>query len=197
MADLEKPFPFHQAKAWEEQNALHNPVPDRHQGFCLLDTIKVERVVAEGERRQFAKIVPDQAKHGIEWPMHFTIPQFMNQVVNQWDVETSANNGRVVFRYFADCVTSKTKTIWNAVVNEHAKEDSDRTFENWQKCSRFYIEKMQNMSFIGDTICDKILHLKRPVTVSIIGHLDQIYEWISYITVGCVAIWMFQRNLRL
>ena len=42
---------------------------------------------------------------------------------------------------------------------------------------------MQNMSYIGDAINNKILRLKRPVTVPI-DHLDQIYEWISYITEG-------------
>ena len=84
MADLEKPFSFHQAKALDEQDTLHNPVPDRRGGFRLPDTVMVELVVPEGERRQYAEIVPDQAKHGIEWPMHFTIPQFMNRVVNQW-----------------------------------------------------------------------------------------------------------------
>ena len=141
MADLEKPFSFHQAKALDEQDTLHNPVPDRRGGFRLPDTVMVELVVPEGERRQYAEIVPDQAKHGIERSMHYTIPQFMNRIVNQWDVKTSANNGRVVFRYFTDCVTGKATTIWNAIVNEHAKEDSDRTFENWQKCIRFYIEK--------------------------------------------------------
>ena len=111
MADLEKPFPFHQANAREEQDALHNPVPDRQQRFRLPNTIKVERVVAEGQRRKFAEIVPDQAKHGIEWPIHFTIPQFMNQVENQWDVKTSANNCRIVFRYFTDCVTGNANII--------------------------------------------------------------------------------------
>ena len=81
MADLEKPFPFHQAKAWKEQEALRNPVPDRKRGFRLPDTIKVDRVVAERQRRQFAGIIPDQAKHGIEWSMHFAIPQFMNTLL--------------------------------------------------------------------------------------------------------------------
>ena len=66
MADLEKPCPFHQAKAWEEQDALHNSVTDRQQEFRLPGTVKVERVVPEGQRRQFAEIVPDQGKHGIE-----------------------------------------------------------------------------------------------------------------------------------
>ena len=42
---------------------------------------------------------------------------------------------------------------------------------------------MQNMSYIGDAINNKILRLKRPVTVPI-DHLDQIYEWIGYITEG-------------
>ena len=100
------------------------------------------------------------------------------------DVKTSANNGRVVFRYFTDCVTGKASTIWNAVVNGHAKEDSDRTFENWQKRIRFYIEKMQNMAYIGDALNDKILRIKRPVTVSFINHVDRLYEWISYIKEG-------------
>ena len=30
----------------------------------------------------------------------------------------------------------------NAIVNWYAKEDKDGTFENWQKCIRFYIEKL-------------------------------------------------------
>ena len=148
MTDLEKAFPFHKAKAWEEQDALHNPVPDRKGGFRLPDTIRMERVVPEEERRQFAKIVPDQAIHGIEWSMHYTISQFMNRIVNQWEVKTSANNSRVVFRYSTDCVTGKASTIWIAVVNEHAKDDASRTFESWQVCITFYIEKMQNMSYI-------------------------------------------------
>ena len=108
----------------------------------------------------------------------------MNRIVNQWDVKTSANNSRVIFCYFTDCVPCKASTIWNAIVNEHAKEDKDRTFENWQKCIRFYIEKMQNIAYIGDAVNDKILRLKRPVTVSFIDHVDQIYERISYIKEG-------------
>ena len=67
IADLEKPCPFHQAKAWEEQDALHNLVPDRRQGFHLPDTVKVEYAVPEGQRRQFAEIVPDQGKHGYDY----------------------------------------------------------------------------------------------------------------------------------
>ena len=132
MADLKKPFPFRQAKGWEQQDALHNPVPDRRGGFRLPDTIRVERIVPEGERRQHADIVPDQAIHGIGWSIAYTIPQFMNRIVNQWEVKTSANNGRVVFHYFADCVTGKANTIWRtAVVNEHAKDEVSRTFETW------------------------------------------------------------------
>ena len=48
-ADLEKNFPFRQAKAWEQQDALHSPVPDRRGGFRLPETIRVERVVPERE----------------------------------------------------------------------------------------------------------------------------------------------------
>ena len=103
----------------------------------------------------------------------------MNRIVNQLDVKTSTNNGRVVFRYFADCVTGKAGTIWSAVVNEHAKDDSVRTFENWQKWIRFYIEKMQNMAYIGDAVNDKILRIKRLAAVSFIDHIDRLYEWIS------------------
>ena len=66
MAVLEKAFPFNQAKAWEPQDALHNPIPSNTCGFRLPDTIKIERVVGEGERRVFAEVVPDQAVHGIE-----------------------------------------------------------------------------------------------------------------------------------
>ena len=76
------------------------------------------------------------------------IPQFINRVINQWKVKTSANNDRVVFRYFADCVTGRANTIWITVVNELAKDDASRTFESWQKCINFYIEKMQNMSYL-------------------------------------------------
>ena len=46
----------------------------------------------------------------------------MSQIVEQRDVKTSADNDRVVFRYWDDCVTSKASTLRNAVVNEHAKE---------------------------------------------------------------------------
>ena len=70
MADLEKAFPFNQAKAWELQDALHNLIPSNTRGFRLPDTIKVERVVSDGERRVFAEVVLDQAIHGIEWAMH-------------------------------------------------------------------------------------------------------------------------------
>ena len=135
MEDLENLFPFNQAKAWEQQDALHNLNPDRRRGFRLPDTIRVERLVPEGERvHQFAEITPDQALHGIEWSMAHIIPQFMNRIVNQWEAKTSANNGRIIFRYFADCVTGKASTIWNAVVNEHARDDASKTFEIWQTC---------------------------------------------------------------
>ena len=105
----------------------------------------------------------------------------MNRVVNQWEVRTANNNGRVVFRYFADCVTGRANTMWIAAVNELAKDDAARTFESWQVCTRFYIEKMQNMSYIGDAVCGKILRWKHPVTVSFINHVDRIYELLRYI----------------
>ena len=105
----------------------------------------------------------------------------MNQIVNQWEIKTSTNNGRIVFRYFTDCVTGKANTIWNAVVNEHVKDDASKTFESWQICYGFYIEMMQNISYIGDKICDKILRWKHPVTVSFIDRVDRIYELVNYI----------------
>ena len=121
MADLEKAFSFNQAKAWEPQDALHSPIPSNTRGFCLPNTIKIELVVGKGERRVFAEVVPNQAVYGIEWAMHHTIPQFIRQFVEPWEVKTSANNGRIVFNYWANCVAGKADTFWNAVVNEHAK----------------------------------------------------------------------------
>ena len=35
---------------------------------------------------------------------------------------------------------------------------------------------------------DKILRIKRPVIVSFIGHVDRLYEWISYIREGCLRL---------
>ena len=43
---------------------------------------------------------------------------------------------------------------------------------------------MQNMSFIGDAVCDKILHSKRPVVVSFINHANRIYELLGYVNEG-------------
>ena len=48
----------------------------------------------------------------------------------------------------------------------------------------FYLEKIQNMAYIGDAVCDKILHWKRPVTVPFIDHVDRIYELVDYINKG-------------
>ena len=45
---------------------------------------------------------------------------------------------------------------------------------------------MQNMSYIGDAICDKILRWKRPVTVSFIDYVDRNYELVNYINQGYV-----------
>ena len=69
-------------------------------------------------------------------------------------------------------------------MNEHAKDEAAKTFESWQACVGFYLEKIQNMAYIGDAVCDKILHWKRPVTVSFIDHIDLIYELVNYITQG-------------
>ena len=134
MADLEKDFPFHQAKAWEPQDALHNPIPSATRGFRLPETIKINRVVAKGEQRVWAEVVPDQAVHGIEWPMHHAIPQFIRKVVDAWEVKTSAKDGIIVFSYWANCVTGKTDTFWNAVVNEHHKDDIPKTYKSWMQC---------------------------------------------------------------
>ena len=51
-------------------------------------------------------------------------------------------------------------------------------------CVGFYLEKMQNMSYIGDAVCDKILHWKRPVIVSFIDHVDRIHDLVGYINKG-------------
>ena len=99
--------------------------------------------------------MPDQAIHGIEWAMTHTNLQFLNRVVGQWKVKTSVDNGRIVFPYWTDCVTGRANTIWIAVVNEHAKDDAAKTFESWQTCIGFYLEKIQNVSYIGDAVCDK------------------------------------------
>ena len=40
------------------------------------------------------------------------------------------------------------------------------------------------MAFSGDTENDKVLHLKRPVTVFFMDFTDQIQEWIGCIRVG-------------
>ena len=101
-----------------------------------------------------------------------------------WGVKTATDNGRVVFCYWASCVTGKADTLWNATVNEHAKEEFDKTYDGWMTCVGFYLEKMQNMAYIGDAVCDKILRWKRPVTVSFINHVDRIYELVNYITQG-------------
>ena len=82
MADMVKEFTFQQAKHWELQDALHNPVPSPMRGYHLPDTVKVERIVAPGESCVRAEIVPDQTVHGIEWPMHHTIPEFSRKVVD-------------------------------------------------------------------------------------------------------------------
>ena len=44
------------------------------------------------------------------------------------------------------------------------------------------------MSYIGDAVNDKILRIKRPVIVSFIGHVDRLYEWISYIREGYLRL---------
>ena len=111
MADLEKHLPLNQSKAWEPQNVLHNPIPNRTGGFRLPDTMRLEHVVAEGQRRQYADIVPDQAIHGIEWAMYHTIPRFLNRIMEQWNIKISADNGRIAFRYLSDCVTGRAGTI--------------------------------------------------------------------------------------
>ena len=69
--------------------------------------------------------------------MHYTIPQFMDRIVHQWDVKTSVDSGRVVFHYFAQYVAGKSSTLWNAVVNEHAKTIDLKNFAKWQECIRF------------------------------------------------------------
>ena len=51
-------------------------------------------------------------------------------------------------------------------------------------CVGLYLEKMQNTSYIGDAVRDKILHWKRPVVVPFIDHVDRIYELIGYINKG-------------
>ena len=109
MADLEKPSPFCQAKAWERKDSLNNPVPDEQQGFCQADKIEVWRLVPLGEREQIAKIVPDQAKQGIEWSMQHTLPQLQDKIVTAWNVKAT-NNGALVFHCWAACLQSRAKT---------------------------------------------------------------------------------------
>ena len=102
--------------------------------------------------------------------MHHTIPQFMNRIINRLGVKTSADSSRVVFHYFAQCAAGKSSTLWNVVVNEHAKNDALKTFENWQSASGSAL-KNQNMSCIEDAVNDKILCIKRPVKVSFIDYI--------------------------
>ena len=89
--------------------------------------------------------------------MHHTILDFTRKVVDAWNVKESANDGMIVFTYWENCVTGKAATFWNAVVLEHHKDDKPKAYASWMVCVGLYLEKMQNMSFIGDAACDKIL----------------------------------------
>ena len=129
MADLEKDFPFHIAKRWEPQDALHNPIPSPTRGNRIPDAIKIDRIVPQGEPRMGAEVVPDQAFHGIKWAMHYTIPEISRKVVEAWNVQESADDGIIVFTYWDNCVTGKAKTYWNAVVKEHHKDGKTQTYE--------------------------------------------------------------------
>ena len=60
--------------------------------------------------------------------MHYTLPQFMDRIVNQRGVQTSANNGRVVFHYFAQCLAGCSTTYWKSVVDQHAKREALKTY---------------------------------------------------------------------
>ena len=131
MSDLEKALVFRQAKAWEKKDALFNPVPDEQQGYGQPDTVEVKRQTTPGERKQTARIVPDQAIQGLEWAMHYTVPQFMNKIVDGWKLREESNGGVLIFMYWSMVLQARALTHWNAVVNEHAKEANSRTFELW------------------------------------------------------------------
>ena len=62
-----------------------------------------------------------------------------------------------MFQYFSQCLAGHCTTYLKSVADQHAKIDGLKTYAKWQECVRFYIEKNQNMTFIGDAVNDKIL----------------------------------------
>ena len=101
-----------------------------------------------------------------------------------WKIKESADKGVIVFTYWDNCVTGKAKNYWNAVVKEYHADGTAKTYKTWMSCVGMYLEKLQNMSFIGDAVYFKILRWKRPVNVSFIDFVDRIYELLGYVKDG-------------
>ena len=89
--------------------------------------------------------------------MHYTVPQFMNKIVDGWKLRKEPNGGVLIFMYWSMVLQARALTHWNAVVNEHAKEANSRTFELWQACVRYYFEKLVGFSFIGNQLIHMVL----------------------------------------
>jgi hypothetical protein len=116
-----------------KKDALNNPVLDFHQGFKKPDRVEVRRVVNIGERKQIAKIVPNQGVQSIEWSIVHTVPQFQNDIVNPWKLQTGSKQANM-FVYWLNVLQGRVTLLWKSVLREHTSDEASLTFINWQKC---------------------------------------------------------------
>jgi hypothetical protein len=185
MSDFEKEVPLAMAKQWELTDALKNPIADSKKGFKQPDRVEVRRSAdVVGQRDQLAKVVPDQALQGIEWPIVHTIPQFQSNIIEGWKLTIPGANQAEIFKYFLHVLQGNATSLWKAVLREHAMDPATHTLVHWTTCVRYYLEKMAGMKYIGDYIIHQVLTWKRPIVVSFNDCVDRSTLLLSYMQEG-------------
>jgi hypothetical protein len=141
MSDFEKAIPLAMAKQWDLTDGLKNPIADSKKGFKQPDRVKVRRAAdIAGQREQIAKVVPDQALQGIEWPIVYTIPQFQSSIVDGWKLTAVDADQSEIFKFFLQVLQGKATSFWKAVMRDHASDPASHTHVHWCTCVRFYLE---------------------------------------------------------
>ncbi len=156
-----------------------NGMPDRliEEGLKQPDQIKVS--FKKGTKEITSRVVPDQARFGMEYFLAYTLPNFKSQILTRLS-DLQKDNGPLLF-ILGQCFQDVGLTEWTSVVVKQCPNNADRTKANFDECIRDYLEAVAGFPNISDQLIFWLRMAKKPALMPMHEFMQRQVQLLSYL----------------
>ena len=179
MANLLRECPFAAFPKWTRLNQFGMRDTRTQQRPPKTSSIRYDH---DGRERK-CEIIMDDAQAGPEWPLQYTIPDFIKNCRDRFLLEDADR-----FTVFGRCLFSLGSTYWSEVLSEI----TGRTNADFDEAITLYVEKVAGVQHLQDSILRWVSKWKKPFVLDLKEFTRRCDEMYAYAegpyTRGNVAI---------